>query len=126
MVEVIIAPEAGLQSIIFRGTVTPEELLRAWRQLVDDPAYDLSRNGLVDLSEVERMEVSYPAIYALNAVMHRADKRQVSQRIAVVAPRDDLYGVGRMYAQLRAQGFREIEVFRDREKAFEWLGSHEP
>lgn len=123
MVEVIIDPAGGLQSIVLHGTVTAEELLGAWRQLIDDPAYDPSRNGLVDMTKIERMEFSYPAVSALNAVMHLADKQQLFQRIAVIAPRDELYGIGRMYAQLRAQGFREIEVFRDRENAFAWLGS---
>lgn len=126
MIEVLIDRATGLQSVVLRGVVTAEEVLQAWRQLVDHPEYDPSRDGLVDLTEVERMEFSYPAVSSLNAVMHRADKQQVFQRIAVVAPRDEQYGVGRMFAQLRTQGFREIEVFRDRAAAMLWLAAHHP
>ena len=45
-----------------------------------------------------------------------------SYRLAIVAPRDDVYGMARMYQALTEQAFPHVGVFRDLATAAAWLG----
>jgi len=123
MIDVVIDRELNLQSLVFRGIVTPDEVLIAWRKLIREPGYDPGRNGIVDLTAAERIEFSFLTVSTINALMQGVDALRVPQRVAVVAPRDELFGVGRMYAQVRTTDHREVEVFRDRDSAMLWLAS---
>jgi hypothetical protein len=44
-------------------------------------------------------------------------------RVAFVAPSDAVYGLARLFAIHRAQAHLQLQVFRDRDNAFEWLES---
>jgi hypothetical protein len=50
------------------------------------------------------------------------DPRVGESRLAIVAPRDELFGLGRMYEFLRGDSPVDVRVFRERKEAELWLG----
>jgi hypothetical protein len=44
-------------------------------------------------------------------------------KVAIVAPEDEAYGLARMFSVHRAQEHLQLQVFRDRDAAFQWLDS---
>jgi hypothetical protein len=44
-------------------------------------------------------------------------------KVAIVAPQDDVYGLARLFSVHRAQEHLQLQVFRDRGVAFQWLDS---
>jgi hypothetical protein len=58
------------------------------------------------------------------------DDPKASTRLAIVAPEDLYFALGRMYQayrELNSSSTRKVEVFRNRESALRWLGiSAEP
>jgi len=42
-------------------------------------------------------------------------------RVALVAPYDEVYGLARLFSVHRAQEHLQLQIFRDRGAAFEWL-----
>ena len=97
------------------GRVTGAELLRApvQRKAAVSGVYDM----VVDLSTVQAIDITPSEMEEL--VRTPMD----SSRLAIVAPRPALFGLGRMF-QISAEVLgheREIEVFRNLEEAILWL-----
>jgi hypothetical protein len=44
-------------------------------------------------------------------------------KLAIVAPEDEVYGLARLFSVHRAQEHLQLQVFRDRDAAFQWLDS---
>jgi hypothetical protein len=103
------------------GDVTLPEVIDHFRQLVRDPECPEYLDVLLDLSE----ETSLPSTSQLHAVAHEI--KTVRQRVrfgmcAVVAERDALYGMLRIFEVLAQNYFLAIHVVRTREEAETWLG----
>ena len=81
-------------------------------------AQDL-RSGIADLSAVERIEVSTNFIKYLAA---RPPAMPVEKTIILVAPRDETYGISRMFQILRDGLGGWIHVVHGMEEAYELLG----
>jgi hypothetical protein len=100
------------------GVVTAEDMWAHQRQLSNDKDFDPSFSQLVDLTGVTAIGFTPDDVHGL---AERSIFSPQSRR-AFVAKRDLLYGLARMFELLReARGKDEIQVFRDRNEALEWL-----
>jgi hypothetical protein len=107
------------------GDVTLAEVIDHFRQLVRDPECPEYLDVLLDLSE----ETSLPSTSELVAVAYEI--RRVRQKVrfgmcAVVAQRDALYGMLRVFEVVAQDYFGAIHVFRTHEEAETWLGILKP
>jgi hypothetical protein len=105
----------------FTGVVDDQELLGSYAGLVEQPDFDPSLNDLVDMTGVERLDVSTAAVRQLVSMFTPLDQADVVTRLAIVAPRDHVFGMARMYEILRSDAPEMIAVFRDMDEAQRWL-----
>jgi hypothetical protein len=115
-----------LRHAVARGTLTDSDLLEAWGDTLADPAYDPTADNLVDLSGVDRFEVTPIGAQRLADVMAMcapAPAPGVRPRVACVAPSDKAFRLLRMYEM-----YRELQgspsryfVCRTMEEARCWL-----
>ena len=93
------------------GAVVREQLARGQRSL------------LLDLRDVVAADFSAHLVRAAaSRVKDRVDPRLESGKFAIIAKRDFLFGMARMYQILRDESPVEVRVFRDRGEAELWLG----
>ena len=100
------------------GPVTDREVFEHNEKLRGDPDFDPTYQQLVDLTEVTEVVVSTSMINetSLDQFFEPGTRR------AMVAVDDAVYGMARMFA-LRAESVGQtIEIFRDSQKARDWLG----
>jgi hypothetical protein len=85
---------------------------------------------LVDMSDVEQMDVPPPGrVRMLAELSATMDPPRDTGRLAIVAPDDLTFGLGRMYEafrELNEKSRKQVAVFRDRASAFRWLWGAEP
>ena len=119
-------PNQRLRHAVARGTLTDRDLLEAWGDALADPDYDPAADNLLDVSGVERFEVTPVGAQRLADVMAlcaRPAPEGVRPRVACVAPGDDAFSVLRMYEMYRElQGAASrFFVCRTMEEARCWL-----
>lgn len=113
-------------------------LARARKVLAEDDIYNYQRevwsrndvvgyNELLDLSEVERVELtSTDSIEEFARLAVSMDVQATATRFAIVAPTDLMFGLGRMYEayrNLNEQSTKQAHVFRARQEALAWLSA---
>jgi hypothetical protein len=99
------------------GIVTPEELLELQATLRGEIDIDASWSALVDCSEMEDLQASA-------AIIQHISGGTLSQRVgrlAIVASRDAIYGLARIY-QTHTDS-ESVRLFRSMEPAIAWLGA---
>jgi hypothetical protein len=104
------------------GDVTLEEVLGHFEELARDPDCPSRLDVLLDLTE----ETTIPQIHELRAVTRAIAKVRERVRfcaVAVVATRDALFGMLRMFQVFTEALFREAQIFRTLEEAEAWLQS---
>ena len=107
------------------GDVTLQEVVDHFRQLAIDPESPEYLDVLLDLSE----ETSLPASGQLQSVAYEIKRIRQKVRFglcAVVAEKDALYGMLRVFQVIAQEYFRAIGVFRTGEEAEVWLGLKKP
>jgi hypothetical protein len=81
---------------------------------------------LVDMSQVERIELpSIERVKELAQFSAKMDPRSSSSRLAIVAPSEFAFGLGRMYEAYRNLDDRStkmVSVFRSMDEALAFLG----
>ena len=100
------------------GPVTDREVFDHNQKLRSDPQFDPTYQQLVDLTGVTEIVVTTSMINetSLDQFFEPGTRR------AMVAVDDAVYGMARMFA-LRAESVGQtIQIFRDAERAREWLG----
>jgi hypothetical protein len=102
------------------GGATLDEVLAHFRELEADPSLPEKLHVLLDLAEM----TSLPDRDQLKQVTRAVD--QLSDRLrwgacAIVASRDALYGMSRMFEVFAEGLFAQTHVFRSREEAERWL-----
>jgi hypothetical protein len=105
------------------GPVTLEEVVDHFRTLVQDPDCPECLDVLLDLSE----ETSIPTKQELEEVTRalRTARRSVHFGFcAIVAVRDALFGMARMWEVFAEHYFDGTYVFRSMKEAEVWLASH--
>ena len=111
-----------VRTAVGTGVITDADLIDAYTQLISRPDYDPTLNDLVDLSQVERLDVSAATVRRLVALFSRFDSQTVSTRLAIVATGKAAFGMARMYELLRTDAPEEIRVFTSLASARKWLG----
>ena len=102
------------------GIVTLAEVLDHFRVLEHDPDCVEYLDVLLDLGETN----SVPEPRQIQAVLHEVEKIQKKVRFdacAIVAVRDALFGMMRMFETLAERYFRVTHVFRATDEAEIWL-----
>lgn len=100
------------------GILTDRDALAHARGLVADPHFAPSFCQLADLRDVVRMDMTGLGIRQLVL----ANPFGTGARRAVVAHDDVIYGMARMYQQMRGETPDAVELFRELDQAIQWLG----
>jgi hypothetical protein len=100
------------------GVVTDDDLRGHQRSVLADPDFDPRFNQIWDFQRVDDVEVSNAVLRAL------AESKSFSaeSKRAVVAPRDVVYGMARMFQMLHEEAPEAFRVFRSPAEARAWLG----
>jgi hypothetical protein len=111
------------QHIVFTfldGTVTDADLAPyaegVWRNL-RGAVFD----GLVDARGVERVLITSHGMRQIAELSVRLNLTHDNYRVAIVAARDVVYGMGRMLEVYREGTPGAVQVFRTMEEAMAWL-----
>ena len=104
------------------GYVTLQEVIDHFRTLEQDPQCPKRPDVFLDLSEVD----SLPETPQLSTVIHELKKIRAKVRFescAILASRDALFGMMRVFEALAEKFFRETRTFRIATEAEAWLVS---
>ena len=114
-----ISPEYRLLRSRAWGVLTHPEITAHRLRFTSDPAFQPDFDQLYDLREVTSIAATVEQIREISSHSPFSSK----SRRAIVATRDAVYGMARMFAlQHETTGLEEIRVFRSIEEAQEWLG----
>ena len=104
------------------GDVTLDEVVNHFRELVRDPNCPERLDVLLDLREQSSIPES-EQLRVVSREVARAGGRVQFGVCAIVAPRDVLYGMLRMFQVFSEAHFREAQVFRTLAEAELWLAA---
>jgi hypothetical protein len=102
------------------GIMTKDELDAHIQRLQADPAFNRQYRQFWDLTDVIRIELTFPEM------MWLAEKNIFAPTTprAFLAPTDATFGIARMFEMLReARGETGIRIFRERAEALAWLAA---
>jgi hypothetical protein len=107
------------------GTLTDDEVF-AYQHDVWSRQEVAGYDELIDMSAVEHVAVPSPdRIVRLASVSAGMDVGMPPTRLAIIAPRDFEFGLGRMYGahrEMDSRNTKRVGVFRSRAEAQAWLG----
>jgi hypothetical protein len=105
------------------GVITDDELLSAVHLMyASDEDTKHHRCALLDFSLVEQAEVSSDAVREIARLNLAASKLVApGAPVALVAPLDHMYGLGRMWEVFVEGTGWQTQVFKDLEEAKDWL-----
>ena len=116
--------ETNIRTTRYSGTITNEELIGAYRELLGRPDYEPTAFDLVDLREVTEMNITGEGLLQLFSLFAPIDAGGYRTRTAFVAATDTTFELANMYATVRgAHAPETIHVFREYEDAVLWLQS---
>jgi hypothetical protein len=105
------------------GSVSDADLVLLAKSVAEDERIVCDTKELVDLSGVERVNVSQDGLRSVTEVELANPEKFQGFRSAIVAPTDLLYGMARMFENLsKSLGApSRNKAFRDEEAARAWL-----
>lgn len=120
----VIDSEAGLVRITVTGRDTAADNARRIREIANDLAWSPGMDVLLDFTGAAEIDIAPAEMDAIAKMKVGIDALIGDGRLAIVADRDLIYGMSRMYEAL-AEGkiSMKIRVFRDLREAEEWLGT---
>jgi len=105
------------------GEVTLDEVLDHFRQLEAEPSLPRQLDVLLDLDKTTSLPES-PQLMEVTRAVERLSAKVEWGVCAIVANRDALYGMSRIFEVFAERQFDHISVFRDREDAKRWIASN--
>jgi hypothetical protein len=99
------------------------EVMDHFRCLKEDPACSGSLNVLLDVSDADLVPQA-SQLGAVSAAVSLVRSKVQFQACAVVATRDAMFGMMRMFEVLAGNYFSAMRVFRKMDEAEAWLASH--
>ena len=112
-----------------RGVLTSRDVLEYQRGVWSDPevaGYD----ELIDMTGVEDIDLpSLESVRQLARISAEMDDDAHRSRLAIIAPKDFAFALGRLYEAHRGLDKRSrktVNVFRGAGEALAWLGSDRP
>jgi len=117
-----IRPDLHLIISTHIGTVPDGEFLQSYLDLYSDDKLDLSYNYLIDLRHTDSSVRSSGALAALAATVEQQYQGTgLNPKIAVIAPTDLSFGLGRMYEEFSSLINGQFSVFKSVDTALKWL-----
>jgi hypothetical protein len=117
-----ITPSIKLAYVKFWGHLTIEDLLVKGNSFLNDEDWENGFDILLDYREVTQLDVYGKDVQKIvaNDMMneHFFDK----SRCAVVAEKDFVYGLARMWEAFSEQTKIKSKLFKDMDNALDWLG----
>ncbi len=113
--------ELGCIFTTAEGDLTDEELLAHARRVENDPDADPRFDEVVDLRGVRGFGPSTPTVRETANVLKTGKRHAKEGRLAIVAPSDAGFGVGRMFEALAGAEAGRVQTFRTLEEALAWL-----
>ena len=104
------------------GNVSFEEVVGHFRELECDPALPAQVDVLLDLTEMSSIPES-DQIRSVARVVERFQQRLKWGFCAIVASRDVLFGMSRMFQVFVEAHFADSNVFRELDQAEHWLAT---
>lgn len=102
--------------------ITLADVVHHFKELNDDPTCRGHFDVLLDVREVDSLPES-GQLRVVNAEIATTRSNVEFGACAIVANRDALFGMMRMFAVFAETKFRSISVFRNADKAEAWLAS---
>jgi hypothetical protein len=99
------------------------EVMDHFRCLKEDPACSGSLNVLLDVSDADLVPQA-SQLGAVSAAVSLVRSKVQFQACAIVATRDAMFGMMRMFEVLAGNYFSAMRVFRKMDEAEAWLASH--
>jgi len=113
-------PATGLGHVEIRGEVVVDDLRRLMEAAWRDPAYTAVERSLWNFAEAwTAMRTEDLLQLGQWVTAHKAGRG--AKIIAIVAPDDVVYGVGRMFDALQPGMGWTVGLFREAEPALKWL-----
>ena len=104
------------------GKVTARELFEVMRNRAGNNRHNPDYDMLCDFRKVTQVDIQPEELSNLLSTDARLHLFSAGRKVAVVASTNIVYGVARMYEMLSEQLPQQIMVFREMDKAKEWLG----
>jgi hypothetical protein len=122
-IETTIDQTAKLRTHTLSGTFEFDALYSTLEDIYDDPEFDPELNSVWDLTEVAGIQLIEPD-QLKRVVAFVAKERSIhgSIKTALVVSKKIDFGIARVYElSLTANSNNDVMVFRDFEKALEWI-----
>ena len=107
--------------VAFEGVLTDDDFIKCFTEIVSLSIAEPNTSLLVDLSGIERISVQSGTVRRA-ADLFKPLSSNVTRRVAIIAPREEMFGMARMYQLMRPPSQSELNVFRTAAGAKEWLG----
>ena len=121
-IEYTIHPESGLLYVWAEGHLRSSDILAYLQAVEADPDFEAGLRVLTDLRRVDHYDLDpddIRTVAAANAGLH--ESLPPGRRLALVSPKDAVYGLLRMFQALSEGQNLNVQVFRTIEEAVEWL-----
>lgn len=117
--------EQKLARVIARGKVNVLELKDIYSELIKHRDWQAGFDILCDYRSIEDFDVSSRDIDEIAEWQTSIDSMIGNGKCAVVASRDSVFGMSRMWEMISAKRSQHICVFREMDDAMSWLGIHD-
>ena len=114
--------EQKLARVIARGKVNVLELKDIYSELIKHRDWQAGFDILCDYRGIDDFDVSTQDIDEIAEWQISIDNMIGNGKCAVVASRDSVFGMSRMWEMISAERSQHICVFRELEDAESWLG----
>lgn len=108
------------------GSVTLDEVVNRFRTLQQDPDCPDSLNVFLDLSEVDSLPETGQISIVIDEVKKLRGGRVSFGACAILATRDAVFGMMRVFEVMGEDYFRVMRTFRIANEAEAWLVSQQP
>lgn len=121
-----IDPERRLVVTTASGILTDDDILELKRRLAADPEFKADMRELSDVRAVTDLQVSTDGVRRMVAMDESPSSAPDKHKLAIVAGSDATFGMARMYQMFTQSNLPHVAVFRDYDKARQWLGESVP
>jgi hypothetical protein len=123
----VVSEHDGVRHTVGTGVVSDRDFVDGYAAMVADPSYDPSLDHLVDLTAVERFDVTSLGARELGDLMRLSDAlipEGIRPKVAAVAASDEGITILWLYRSVREHGGSPVEfgIFRSLSEARGWLG----
>lgn len=117
-----IDPERNFVFTTASGILTDDDILDLKRRLTADPEFRAGMRELSDVRAVTDLRVTAQGVRSMVDEDAKQSSTLHSYKLAIVAGKDSVFGMARMYQMLTEGNLPHVAVFRDYETAARWLG----